>query len=278
MNVVEALLRSLPAGERRRFENIRFRDAGYGWDVFGMSPRAVAAAAALGAPAYESWFRVRSHGIEQLPAHGAAILAANHGGLLPIDGALVVLDVLRRTDPPRVLRAIGDLFIPFLPAVGTLFARAGVVNGTAANFARLLADGELVLVFPEGAPGIGKGWRRRYQLADWRVGHVELAIRHRVPVIPVGIIGAEEAWPALTRLEVRPFGAPFLPVPALPLPLPVRHDLHYGAPIALFERFRPADADDPAVLAAAADLVKQAVADLIGHGRAARASCRPELR
>jgi 1-acyl-sn-glycerol-3-phosphate acyltransferase len=251
--------------------NVPFDDAGHGYDVFGMSPRVLAAAAAALHPVYHRYFRVHSHGIEHVPARGAAILAANHGGLLPIDGALVVLDVLARTDPPRAPRPIGDLFIPFLPWVGTLLSRAGVVSGSAGNFRHLLERGELVLVFPEGSPGIGKGFRRRYRLQAWRPGHAELAIRHRVRVVPVAVIGSEEAWPQLARIDrVHPFGAPFLPLPAVPFPLPVRHDIYYGAPIRLHERYAAADADDPERLRAAAEEIRRAVEELIVRGRRER--------
>jgi 1-acyl-sn-glycerol-3-phosphate acyltransferase len=144
----------------------------------------------------------------------------------------------------------------------------GMVGGARNNFRHLLECGELPLVFPEGVPGMKKGFRRRYQLQTWRVGHVELAIRHRVPIVPTAVIGAEEAWPLLARIDsFHWFGAPFLPIPLVPLPLPVRCHVHYGEPIALHERFTPAAADDPDAVGAAAEAVKQAVAALIDHGR-----------
>jgi 1-acyl-sn-glycerol-3-phosphate acyltransferase len=248
-----------------------FADQGHGYDTFGFDPRALATAARLGRFAYESYFRVQSTGIERIPRRGAAILVANHGGTLPLDAALIVLDVLRRTDPPRVARPIGDVFIPLLPWVGALFTRLGMVGGARNNFRHLLESGELPLVFPEGVPGMKKGFRRRYQLQTWRVGHVELAIRHRVPIVPTAVVGAEEAWPLIGRIDrFHWFGAPFLPIPLVPLPLPVRCHVHYGEPIALHERYSSADADDPDASHEAAEVIKRAVAELIAHGRRER--------
>ena len=216
-----------------------FADRGHGYDTFGFDPQALALAARLSRFAYERYFRVESSGIEHLPRRGAAILVANHGGTLPLDAVLIVLDVLRRTDPPRVPRPIGDVFIPLLPGLGSLFARVGMVGGARNNFRHLLEVGELPLVFPEGVPGISKGFRRRYELQEWRVGHVELAIRHRVPIVPIAVVGAEEAWPLIGRIDsFHWFGAPFLPIPLVPLPLPVRCHVHYGEPIALHEQSR----------------------------------------
>ncbi|MCA9675077.1 MAG: acyltransferase family protein [Kofleriaceae bacterium] len=246
-----------------------FHDEGHGFDLFGLSPAAVARAVALGAPAYERYFRVASEGSAQVPRAGAAILVANHSGTLPVDGAMLWQDVVRHTG--RVPRMIADRFIPRLPFVSTWFARVGVVSGTRGNVRRLLEQGELLAIFPEGVTGVGKSWRDRYRLQAWRVGHAELAIRHRAPVIPVAIVGAEESWPVALRIDgVRLFGAPYLPIPATPLPLPVRYHLRYGAPIALHDAFAPDDADDPAALAAAAAQVRAAVEALIAETRTAR--------
>jgi len=245
-----------------------FHDEGYGYDLFGLHPPTVDRALRLAMPLYRHYFAVESNGIENIPTQGAAILVANHGGTLPIDGAMLWTDVMHGTD--RYVRLIADRFVPRLPIVSTWFARAGVVSGTHANVRRLLERGELLAVFPEGVTGPAKPFRDRYELQDWRVGHAELAIRYRVPIIPVAIIGAEESWPVLVRLHWKLFGAPYLPIPAAPLPLPVRFRIHYGRPIELHRDHPPTDADDPACLATAAARTRRAVADLVLSGLTAR--------
>ena len=244
---------------------IGFHDEGHGYDLFGLRPAAVERAARLAAPLYDRYFRVVSHGAGNLPRTGPAILAPNHSGVLPVDGGMLWLDVLRHTG--RVTRMVADRFVPRLPFVGTIFARVGVVSGTRNNVRRLLERGELLAIFPEGVTGVAKSFRERYQLQDWRVGHAELAIRHRAPVVPVAILGAEESWPIAFRVRgLHPFGAPYLPVPASPVPLPVRYHIHYGAPLALHDGLAPGAADDPAVVADAARRVREAVAKLIHEG------------
>jgi 1-acyl-sn-glycerol-3-phosphate acyltransferase len=243
-------------------------DAGHGYDRFGLQASAVTRALRLIAPVYDHWFRVTSHGARHIPPRGAAILAANHSGLLPLDGAMIYTDVLRHTR--RVPRPIADLFVARMPFLGTAFTRLGVVSGTRANVARLLESGELLLFFPEGTRGIAKPFRERYHLAGWRVGHAELALRFRAPVIPVAVIGAEEQWLPLARLPLHPFGAPFVPVPLNLVPLPVHYHIHYGAPIALHHLYGPDSADDPEVIREASRLVRNAVADLVSEGLAQR--------
>ena len=146
----------LPRGERERLARMRLRDAGHGYDVLGLNADWVAATLGVTRPVYERYFRVKSHGAEHLPAEGAAILAANHSGTLPIDAVMIYQDVLRHTDPPRVVRSIGDRFLPQLPFVSTFFARVGVAAGTRGNVHHLLSSGELLLIFPEGTPGSGR--------------------------------------------------------------------------------------------------------------------------
>lgn len=252
-----------PAEQRARVERAAYPDAGHGYDALGLEPASFELAMAAAWPLYRYYFRVQSHDAVNVPSTGAVIVAANHSGMLPIDAALLSVDLFHRTRPPRIPRVIGDLFIPFMPWFGTAMTRAGMVSGARANVRYLLEQGELVVVFPEGTPGIGKGFSRRYQLSDWRVGHVELALAHGAPIVPVGIVGAEECWPQIARIDSsHGFGAPFLPIPATPLPLPVKVHVYYGEPL----RLGRGGADDPETVRAGAERVKSAVARLLERG------------
>lgn len=232
-----------------------FHDEGFGFDAFGLHPPSLVSAARVAAPLYERYFRVESSGSEHIPVSGAVMLVANHGGVLPIDAAILCLDVLRHTE--RIPRPITDHFVPRLPIASTLFARLGVVSGTRANVRHLLERGELIAIFPEGVTGPAKRYRDRYRIQTWRVGFAELAIRYRATVVPVAIVGAEESWPLLGKLGAHVFGAPYIPIPVSPLPLPARLRLHYGPPIHF--SYPPSDADDPDVVAAAAATVREAL-------------------
>lgn len=250
---------------------MRYNDAGHGYDPFGLHPDFVAFGEALTAPLYDRYFRVESQGHEHIPRSAAAVLAANHSGALPLDSAMIWADVVRTLNPPRVPRPVADHFVPMIPVIGTLFARGGMVGGSRRNASALLECGELLLIHPEGVPGIAKHFRDRYKLQDWRVGHVELAIRHRAPVIPVAVVGAEEQMPQIGRIPLSFWGLPFIPVTLLPFPLPVKYHIRYGAPIAVHEEFTPDQADDPGVVREAAARVKAAVQALIDTMLAERA-------
>jgi 1-acyl-sn-glycerol-3-phosphate acyltransferase len=247
-----------------RLARLQIRDAGHGYDTLGANVAAIEWTTLFAGALYRYYFRVKCHGPRPLPSVGAAILVANHGGLLPLDAAMLWMDVLEHTDPPRVLRAVADHFVPGLPWVGTWFARAGMTNGTTSNVRELLERGELVLIFPEGMDAIGKPATDRYRIRDWRIGHAELAIQLGVPVIPVAIIGPDEQWRELARIAgLHPFGAPYWPIPATPLPLPVRYHLYYGEPL----RFGPSAAQPaPALVEHAAGETRAALEGLIARG------------
>jgi 1-acyl-sn-glycerol-3-phosphate acyltransferase len=248
-----------------------FFDEGHGFDLFGLHPPTLAGAVAASGPLYDRYFRVDSIGIDQLPSEGPTILISNHGGVLPIDAALLCLDVLRRSEPPRIPRAVADYFVPHLPIVGTLFARMGAVSGTRTNVRRLLERGELLVVFPEGVTGPAKRFRDRYRIQSWRVGFAELALRYGARIVPAAVIGAEESWPVLARLRrLHTFGAPYVPIPASPVPLPTHVHIRYGAPLAPSLAPDPGAADDPRAVAAVAETARTAVEQLIADARRAR--------
>ena len=253
---------------RQRAQNIHFMDAGHGYDAFGLHPSFVALGEVIVSPLYDKYFRVRSFDHHHIPTTGPAVLAGNHSGNLPLDGMLIWLDVLRNTTPPRVARPIADHFVPSLPFLGTLFSRGGLVGGSRGNARSLLDAGEMLMIFPEGVPGIVKPFSDRYQLQHFRRGHADLAIRHQAPIVPVGVVGGEEQMPSFfnSRRLGKLLGLPTLPIPVVPAPLPVRYYLYYGEPIAVQEEFSPADADNPSVVDEVAERVKTAVDELLQRG------------
>jgi 1-acyl-sn-glycerol-3-phosphate acyltransferase len=244
-----------------------FHDAGYGYDIFGLHPPTLASAVVAAKPIYERYFRVKSSGAVRIP-EGPVILVANHAGVLPVDGAMLCMDVLLNSEPRRIPRAIADHFVPRLPLVSTLFARLGVVSGTRSNVRQLLERGELLVIFPEGVSGPAKDFRNRYTLQEWSVGFAELAIRYRASVVPVSILGSEESWPLVAKLGLHAFGAPYIPIPLSPVPLPVHYEIRYGSPLH-FDLSRR-DADDPLAVAAVAAEACEALEQQIADARIAR--------
>ena len=264
--------------DRRRLAALaHLVDGETSYDRYGFSPEAIRAAFPWFHALYRWYFRVRSDGHEHLPLDGPALLVANHGGLLPFDAAMTVVDVLLHSDPPRLARAIVDRWAGTLPWINIFYARVGQVVGTRENFADLLGDGQLVLVFPEGMEGVRKPITQRYRLQGFRVGFVEQALRARAPIVPVAIVGSDDQAPVLYDLKpvARALGLPFLPVtPTFPwlgplglLPYPVGYRIVYGEPLRFHERFGPESADDARLVRYLANQVRRAVQLLLDRSR-----------
>lgn len=195
---------------------------------------------------HDVYFRVESRGIEHVPDDGRVLLVANHSGTLPYDGAMVVTAVRERHPARRLVRPLIEDFVYHFPYLGMFMARVGAVRACQENAERLLNGDQPVLVFPEGVKGIGKLFRKRYQLQRFgRGGAVKLALRTGSPIIPVGIVGAEESMPLLSKVGwlARPLGLPYIPVtPTLPLlgplgalPYPTKWYIDFGPLIDLSE-------------------------------------------
>ena len=83
-----------------------------------------------------------------------------------------------------------------------LAPKIGCVAAHPANVHRLLHDERsLVLVFPEGRKGTEKVYSERYRLRRFgRGGFVAAAMRARAKLVPVCVVGAEEAAPIFAHV------------------------------------------------------------------------------
>jgi 1-acyl-sn-glycerol-3-phosphate acyltransferase len=252
-----------------RAQALATRYAELGGDPFGLDLGAARSALFACALLYRGYFRVEARGVEHVP-EGRALLIANHSGQVPIDGAMIASALFLNGDPPRMIRAMVEKWAQTLPFVSTFFSRVGQVVGVPENARRLLELGELLLVFPEGARGISKPFRRRYQLEEFGTGFMRLAIEMDAPIVPVAVVGAEEQYVNLGNIgwAARALGMPAFPlipqvlVPGMQLPLPVKYRIYFGEPL-----YFHGDADeDDAVIEEKVFLVKQTVQSMVNRG------------
>jgi len=254
-----------------RIANVPTERNEFGVDPFGFDPAYLIWSLPPVSFLYRRYFRVEAHGLDNVP-EGPVLLVANHSGQIPIDGMMIATSMLLDGDPPRMVRSMIERWVPTLPFVSSYMARCGQVLGTPENCRRLLANGETILAFPEGQPGVNKTFDKRYQLQDFGYGFMRLALESGAPIVPVAVIGAEEQAPSFhnARGLARLIGAPAFPItptfPLLPLigllPYPVKYRIWFGQPM-VFEG--DPDEEDSIVGAQVAD-VRTALADLIDHG------------
>ncbi len=248
-------------------ERVPKRTGSFGYDAWGYDENRVKFAAGLMKLLYERYFRVTAHGLENIPTDGRLLVVGNHSGQLPMDGVLVGYALLTNPHSPRAARAMIERFFPTVPFLGNLLNGLGAVIGDPLNCAKMLEADETIIVFPEGIRGSGKPYRKRYQLQRFGNGFVHLAMNHKTPIVPVGIVGCEETMPSLGSIDplARLLGIPYVPLVPTPFPLPARVYLNFGAPIH-FE----GDVESEADVAARVETVKDAIRGLIDRGLSER--------
>jgi 1-acyl-sn-glycerol-3-phosphate acyltransferase len=271
-------LRALDEELRERLLRVTTRRNEYGYDPFGADPLALRSLMLPLALVYRHWLRVETHGVERVP-EGRVLLIGNHAGnTFAWDGAMLGMAMLLEAEPPRLVRGMGEYYLPQIPWFNVLLHRAGSVVGTPHNCEQLLENGEAVMVFPEGARGFVKPFSRRYQLQRFGLGFLRLALETDTPIVPVGIVGSEEQSPAFADIKWlgRLVGSPAFPItPLFPwlglagfLPLPVKFRIRFGAPL----RFEGDPNDDDAAIEKQVDIVKDRIRELIAESLDERTS------
>ncbi|TDD63097.1 acyltransferase family protein [Kribbella antibiotica] len=218
-------------------------------------------------PLAEKWFRVEVRGVENIPETGSALIVANHSGTMPLDGLITQLIVADHTNRP--LRTLAADLVFRTPFVGEWSRKGGATLANNDDAERLLRQGNLVGVWPEGFKGLGKPFSERYKLQRFgRGGFVSAAMRTGVPIVPCSIVGAEEIYPLVGNLSslARLMGVPYVPVtPFFPLlgplgliPLPSKWLIEFGEPIRTDE-FPDGAADDPMLVFNVTDQVRETI-------------------
>jgi 1-acyl-sn-glycerol-3-phosphate acyltransferase len=251
----------------------------YGYDPFGFDKEVARYPTILLSLVYRYWFRVETHGIGNVPAQGPVLVVANHAGnTFAWDAAMIGTALLLEADPPRLARGLGEFYLPTIPFFNEFMARVGSVVGTPENCRQLFERGECVLVFPEGARGFVKPYSKAYRLQRFGLGFMRLALEHHVPILPVGVVGAEEQSPGIADVKWlgRLIGAPAFPITiTLPwlgplglVPLPAKFHLSFGPLMRFTGDF---DAED-SELQPEVDEVKKEIDRLIKLGLSRRKS------
>jgi 1-acyl-sn-glycerol-3-phosphate acyltransferase len=221
-------------------------------------------------PLLDQWFRVEAIGVQNIPAEGGALLVANHAGALwALDSVMCAMTVHERHPAHRHLRLLGADLVFTTPFLGEIARKSGGTLACNPDAERLLAEGALVGVFPEGFKGIGKSYSERYKLQRFgRGGFVSAALKTGVPIIPVSIVGSEEIHPMIgnAKLLARLLNLPYFPItPTFPwlgplgfVPLPSKWYIEFGEPIPT-EGYGLESVDDPMLIFELTDRVRETI-------------------
>jgi 1-acyl-sn-glycerol-3-phosphate acyltransferase len=211
-------------------------------DDFGFDPEFTERIKGAALWVYRNYFRVEVDGIRNVPASGRALLAANHAGIIPYDGAMIRTAIIAEHPQPRHARMLVVDWAFALPFTSIFLTKTGNVLAHPDNATTLLERDELVGVFPEGVKGAAKHYRNRYRVQRLgRGGFVQVALRTGAPIVPVAVVGSEEIHPVIfeVRWLARLLGSPTAPItPTFPwlgllglIPLPSKWIIAFGKPI-----------------------------------------------
>lgn len=263
--VDQRLIDRIPADLWARIQAMDEGQNEHGYDPFGFDPQFLRY---VGAPAYflyRKYFRAEVHDIDRIPDTGRVMLIANHSGQIALDGFVMGAACLFDRDPPRMMRSMMEYWVPTIPFVSWMLARSGQVTGTRENARLLLSRGGCLAAFPEGVRGISKTYDRAYQLVDFGLGFMRLALETNTPIVPVGIVGGEEQIPSIYnfRAVADMLQIPAFPIaPTGPLPLPVKYRLYFGEP--MYFDGKPDEEDR--VIGSKVQLVKREIEALLARG------------
>ena len=231
-----------PDALQEALEFLRRRLTGeYHVDEFGFDPELTERVLApLARFLHEQWWRVDWVGLENVPTRGGALLVSNHAGTLPWDAVVMKFGVLDHLQ--RHVRLLAADLVFRMPFLGALARKSGNTLAASTDALRLLEEGQLLGVFPEGFKGVGKPFSERYKLQRFgRGGFIEVALRARCPIVPVSIVGSEEIYPMIHNAKTlaRIGGFPYFPItPFFPwlgplgmIPLPTKWLVEFGEPI-----------------------------------------------
>ena len=217
---------------------------------------------------WSRYFDGEVRGLEHVPATGPVLLVGNHsGGALTPDTAIFFAAWYRARGlgSPLIGLAFDAAF--GIPWFRELMRKIGEVPANRRNAARALELGLPVLVYPGGDHECFRPWtdRGRVDFAG-RMGFVAMALRARVPVVPVVSHGGHHSICILTRgdwlgpllgaerirtttfplaLQV-PWGISPMLVPGVPFPAKIT--IEVGMPMP-WSAYGPDAADDPAIVA-----------------------------
>ncbi len=219
---------------------------------------------------FEYYFNPEIQGVENIPLYTGGLLTSNHSGMWGWDGMSIFYRVFK--DTGRIVSMVGDNIFERSDMIKTI----GAISGNPRNVRNLLEEDRLALVCPGGSREVAKPFWKRYKMqkvggfAEERYGYLLVALEAKKPIIPVGVVGAEEthiilgdAKPCLqkslnkiydflpneikekyqftgTLMEMLNKSHAF-PLPLNPLPFPSKIDIWIGEPLHLYRDLNETD-------------------------------------
>ncbi|KXX68919.1 hypothetical protein AVL50_17315 [Flammeovirga sp. SJP92] len=195
----------------------------------------------------EGYFRVKFVGFDNIPERNnpdhPLIFASNHSGMaFPWDAISFVSGLFEKNnfEMKNSVRAItapalsrSQFMNPFM--IKHFWKRLGAIDATWLNYETAMHyNGSNILVYPEGVPGIGKGFNNKYTLQRLATSTLRMSIKYKTDIIPFATVNGEFINPfsysvSLLNDFVQKLGIPFLPIGFMTTLIPIQPWLFYFA-------------------------------------------------
>ena len=157
---------------------------------------------------YASWYRPEVRGFPYLPERGPFLVVGNHsGGATPPDMPILMTAWWRERGVDEPVYGLFHSAFLNLPGVRDPVERFGAIEAGFDVAEQILRDGGIVVVYPGGDHEAFRPWLHRNEI-DFagRTGFIKLALRARVPIVPVVTQGVQDGVIVVSRGErLRPF-------------------------------------------------------------------------
>ncbi len=214
------------------------------------------------------YFRLEVEGIENVPKRGNCLIVPNHSGITALDAVMVSNEIHRTVK--RVPKILAHPLWFVGPQIRILAKKMGLEEANKDAGEHLLKKGRLVMIFPEGAAGNFKPTAQRYQLQEFRRGFVRMAMATKAPIVPVVVIGAEEANINLSNISfAKSLKGTIIPIPLNVIPLPAKWKIIFLPPVDM-SKFSKKDAADHDLVHRTSESVRTLIQERINSELAKR--------
>jgi len=185
------------------------------------------------------YFRPEMIGFEDYPARNnpdvPLIFISNHSGMAFPWDALIFGGGLYQICQDKNERFVRILTAPALSETNLMnpymltnfWKKLAGIDATSLNFETMMNIKDTdVVIYPEGVPGIGKGFNRKYQLQRFSTSFIRMSLKYKTDVIPIFSINGEYINPHSYRWKFINFlsqkvGIPYIPIGFLTLLMPI---------------------------------------------------------
>lgn len=189
-----------------------------GWSLEKRDPEFIKSMLPILGWFYKNYFRVQATGWENVPSQEKILLVGSHsGGLAAPDMLMMMYDWFRRfgTEQPVYGLMHPKAWIIDNP-VSQLAAKSGAIIAHPKMARAAFDSGASVLVYPGGAQDVFRPHSMRNQIYfAGRKGFIKLALREKVPIVPVISAGAHDTLIVIADLypiieKIHEMGVPWL--------------------------------------------------------------------